>query len=132
MFLTSNQTLFFKYGALPSGIFKHPGTLKDEAFKRLKEDLEKNYASLVNAGKPILAEDGLDFVPFTMKMVDAELLASKKFQVEDICRVYRVPLHLVQNLDKATNNNIEHQSIEFVQYTLRPWLVRWEQEVNRK
>jgi len=121
---------FFKNGAMPSGIFKHPGFLKEDAYARLKTDLEKNYQSLVNAGKPILAEDGLDFVPFSMKLVDAELLSSKKFQIEEICRVYRVPLHLVQNLDKATNNNIEHQSLEFAMYTMLPHFKRWEECIN--
>lgn len=121
---------FYKNGAFPAGIFKHPGYLKDEAFKRLKDDLKDNYRQLINAGVPILAEDGLDYTPLQMKLVDAELLASKKFQIEDICRVYRVPMHLVQNLDKATNNNIEHQSLEFVMYTMLPWFKRWEECIN--
>lgn len=121
---------FFKNGALPSGIFKHPGFLKDEAYTRLKTDLEKNYQGLINAGKPILAEDGLEFVQLTMKLADAELLQSRKFQVEDVCRVYRVPLHLVQNLDKATFSNIEQQSLEFVMYTMLPWYKRWEECIN--
>jgi HK97 family phage portal protein len=121
---------FFKNGANASGIFKHPGFLKDEAYKRLKNDLQEQWQGLQNAGKPILAEDGLDFLPFQLKLVDAELLSSKKFQIEDICRVYRVPLHLVQNLDQATNNNIEHQSLEFVMYTMLPWFKRWEDCIN--
>jgi HK97 family phage portal protein len=121
---------FFKNGANASGIFKHPGFLKDEAYKRLKENLTEHWTGLQNAGKPILAEDGLDFVPFQLKLADAELLASKKFQVEDICRVYRVPLHLVQNLDKATFSNIEQQSLEFVMYTMLPWFKRWEECIN--
>jgi HK97 family phage portal protein len=121
---------FYKNGAFATGIFKKPGTLDDVAYKRLKDDLKENYQGLLNTGTPILAEDGLDFVPFQMKLVDAELLASKKFQVEDICRIYRVPLHLVQNLDKATNNNIEHQSLEFVMYTMLPWFKRWEENIN--
>lgn len=121
---------FFKNGALSTGIFKHPTFLKPEAYQRLKDDLTKNWQGLINAGRPILAEDGLDFAPLNMKMVDAELLASKRFQVEDICRIYRVPLHLVQNLERATNNNIEHQSLEFVMYTMLPWFKRWEESIN--
>jgi HK97 family phage portal protein len=121
---------FYKNGAMPSGIFKHPQTLKDQAYERLKKDLEKNYQSLLNAGKPILAEDGLDFVQLTIKPADAQLIECKRFQVEDICRFYRVPLHLVQNLDRATNNNIEHQSLEFVMYTMLPWFKRVEDCIN--
>lgn len=121
---------FFKNGALSTGLFKHPGVLKDEAYKRLKEDLTTSWQGLANAGKPIIAEDGMDFMPINMKMVDAELLASKRFQVEDICRIYRVPLHLVQNLERATFSNIEQQSLEFVTYTMLPWFKRWEDCIN--
>jgi HK97 family phage portal protein len=121
---------YFQNGAAPSGIFKHPGKLGDEAYKRLKADLEGNYRSMLSKGRPILAEDGLTYEPFQLNMVDSQLLESKKFQVEDICRMYRVPLHLVQNLDRATNNNIEHQSLEFVMYTMLPWFRRYESAIN--
>jgi len=121
---------FYKNGATPSGIFKHDGILKKEAYERLREQLQEECTGLAKAGKPILAENGLDFQPLSMKLVDAELLGSKKFQIEDICRFCRVPLHLVQNLDKATNNNIEHQSLEFAMYTMLPWAKRVEEAIN--
>lgn len=121
---------FYKNGVLSSGVFEHPSNLNDTAYARLKEDLKKNYTGLANSGTALLLEDGMTFKQLTMKLADAELLASKKFQIEDICRVYRVPLHLVQNLDKATNNNIEHQSLEFVMYTMLPWFKRWEDCIN--
>lgn len=121
---------YFQNGAAPSGIFKHPGKLKDDAYLRLKEDLKANYRSMLVKGTPILAEDGLDYIPFSLNMVDAQLLESKRFQVEDICRIYRVPLHLVQDLSRATNNNIEHQSLEFVMYTMLPWFRRFEAAIN--
>jgi len=117
---------FLEKGMFPSGIFKHTGHLKDEAYDRLKKDLEKKYHS----GEPILAEDGLDYLPFELKMVDAQFIESKKLQIEDVCRFCRVPLHLVQNLDKATNNNIEHQSLEFVMYTMLPHFKRAEECIN--
>lgn len=121
---------FYKNGAMPTGVFKHQKFLKDESFDRLAKEIAENWAGLTNAGKPMLLEDGLDFDQVHFKPIDAELLSSKKFQVEDICRIYRVPLHLVQNLDKATNNNIEHQSLEFVMYTMLPWFKRWESAIN--
>lgn len=121
---------FYRNGANASGVIRHPNVLKDEAFKRLKEDFAKNYQGLANTGKPIILEDGADFKELTIKPADAQLIENKKFQVEDICRVYRVPLHLVQNLDRATNNNIEHQSLEFVMYTMLPWFKRWEENIN--
>lgn len=121
---------YFENSAMPSGIFKSPGVLKDDAYKRLKEDLKTKYQNMSSKGEPILAEDGLDFTPFELKLVDAQIIESKKLQIEDICRFCRVPLHLVQNLDKATNNNIEHQSLEFVMYTMLPHFKRAEECIN--
>lgn len=121
---------FYKNGAIPSGVFEHPGVLDDDAYRRLKESLKKEYTGLKNIGAPMLLEDSLKFNQLTMKLADAELLSSKKFQIEDVCRLYRVPLHLVQNLDRATNNNIEHQSLEFVMYTMLPIFKRWEDCIN--
>jgi len=121
---------FYKNGANASGVFSFPNSLSDPAFQRLKEDLTKNYTGLANTGKPILLEEGGDFKQLTIKPADAQLIESKKFQIEDIARIYRVPLHLIQNLDRATNNNIEHQSLEFVMYTMLPWFKRWEENIN--
>lgn len=121
---------FFKNGAHASGAFTHPMALKEDAYRRLKADLAKNYTGLVNTGKPMLLEEGMKFEPFTIKPVDAELLGNKKFQTEDIARIYRVPLHLIQNLDKATFSNIEQQSLEFVMYTMLMWFKRWEENIN--
>ena len=121
---------FFNNGANASGAFTHPNSLSDIAFERLKADLTKNYTGLANTGKPMILEEGMDFKPFTIKPVDAELLGNKKFQIEDVARIYRVPLHLIQNLDKATFSNIEQQSLEFVMYTMLPWFKRWEENIN--
>jgi HK97 family phage portal protein len=121
---------FYENSATPSGIFKHPGFLKGEAYNRLKKELDSNYQGLANAGRPILAEDGLDFQQLTIKPIDAELLGSKAFQIEDICRFFRVQPHLVQHLAKSTNNNIEHQSLEFAMYTMLPHFKRAEQAIN--
>jgi HK97 family phage portal protein len=121
---------YFENMAAPSGIFKHPSTLKDQAYERLKKDLNERYQLMQNKGMPILAEDGLDFTPFEIKLIDAQMIESKKLQIEDICRFCRVPLHLVQNLDRATNNNIEHQSLEFVMYTMLPHFKRAEECIN--
>lgn len=121
---------FYKNGANASGVFSFPHALSEPAFQRLKKDLNKTYTGLVNTGKPILLEEGGDFKQLTIKPADAQLIESKKFQIEDIARIYRVPLHLIQNLDRATNNNIEHQSLEFVMYTMLPWFKRWEENMN--
>lgn len=121
---------FYKNGMTPSIALEYPGELSEQAFSRLKADLEKNYGGIVNTGKPFLAEGGAKVKELTIKPADAQLIESKKFQTEDIARIFRVPLHLIQNLDRATNNNIEHQSLEFVMYTMLPWFKRWEENIN--
>lgn len=121
---------FYRNGTNASGAFTHPGTLSDPAFERLKTDLTKNYSGLANTGKPLILEEGMDFKPFTINPADAQLIENKKFQTEDIARIYRVPLHLIQNLDRATFSNIEQQSLEFVMYTMLPWFKRWEENIN--
>lgn len=121
---------FYKNGAFPSGTFEHEKFLNETAYDRLKQDLKKNYQGLENTGTPMLLEDGLTYKPITIKPVDAQLLESKKFQIEDICRVFRVPLHMVQNLDSATYNNIEHLSLSFLMYTMLPHFKRAEMTIN--
>jgi len=121
---------FYKNGANPSGSFENPNELGEEAFNRLKKQLKENYTGLKNTGTPMLLEGGLKFNPHTINPIDAQLLESKSFQVEDICRIYRVPQHLVQLLGHSTNNNIEHQSLEFVMYTMLPIFKRFEENIN--
>jgi phage portal protein, HK97 family len=120
----------YRNGAFPSGAISFDGVFQKDAFNRFKEDFEKNYRGMRNTGKPIILENGGKFIPFVINPADAQLIENKKFQVEDIARIYRVPLHLIQNLDRATNNNIEHQSLEFVMYTMLPWFKRWEENIN--
>jgi HK97 family phage portal protein len=121
---------FYKNGALPSGALETEKSLGDTAYQRLKEDFEKSYTGLVNAGKPIILEDGTKYHSITINPVDAQLLESKYFQIEDIARIYRVPQHLINKLDRSTNNNIEHQGLEFIMYTMLPWFKRWEESQN--
>ena len=121
---------FYENGATPTGVFEIDNFLKDEAYNRLKKDLAERYTGLMNAGRPMLLEDGLKYKTLTINPIDAELLNSRKFQVEDICRFFRVQPHLVQHLEKSTNNNIEQQSLEFVMYTMLPHFKRVEENIN--
>lgn len=123
---------FFKNGTRISGVLKHPGNLSKDAATRLRESWQKTYGGKGNAGKVAVLEEGMDFTALTMPLADAQFIEQRKFQVNDICRIFRVPPHMVGDLDRATFSNIEQQGIEFVQYTLMPWLVRFEQEVRRK
>ena len=122
----------FKNGVRGSGVLEHPKELSEEAYKRLKASFAEQYASTKNTGKPILLEDGAKWTQMGISPEDAEILESRKFQLAEVARIFNVPLHMLAQLDRATNNNIEQQSLEFVIYTIRPWLVRWEQELERK
>lgn len=121
---------FYINRASTSGVFQYPNELSDEAFQRLKKGIRKNYAGLQNAGVPMILEGGGQFKEVTMKLTDAQFIESKRFRIEDVCRVFRIPLHLVQDLTRSTNNNIEHQSLEFIMYTMLPWFKRWEENLN--
>ena len=94
------------------------------------KEFARAFQGLANTGKPIILEGGAKYSQLTMKPADAQLIESKRFQVEDIARIYRVPLHLIQDLTRSTNNNIEHQSLEFVMYTMLPHFLRWEENIN--
>jgi HK97 family phage portal protein len=121
---------FYGNGAMPSGTFESPNPLSDTAYDRLKKDIKENYTGLKHAGIPMLLEEGMKWNQVTINPIDAQLLESKYFQIEDICRIYRVPQHLVNKLDRSTNNNIEHQSLEFVMYTMLPIYKRFESNIN--
>lgn len=132
--LTLNEygARMFANGVRPGGVLEHPGELTDDAYRRLKESFEAEYAGALNAGRTLLLEEGMKFSPLSFPPDDAQFLESRQFQIEEIARIFRVPLHKIGDLRHATFSNIEHQSIEFVTDTLRPWLVRWEQAINQK
>jgi len=121
---------FYKNAATPGGVLEHPGKLEDTAYERLKKSVEEAHAGMVNAGKPMILEGGMTWKSMSISPMDAQLVESKYFQIEDICRIYRVPQHLVNKLDRSTNNNIEHQGLEFVMYTMLPIFRRAEENIN--
>ena len=121
----------FKNGVTPSVWLESDGTLDYVAFERLKEQIDKNLAGFNNAGKPAFLEGGLKAKTLGMTNADAQFIESRKFQIEDICRWYGVPPHMLALLDRATFSNIEQQSIDFVQNTIRKWLVRLESTMKR-
>ena len=121
---------FYKNGALTSGVFEHPQTIGDQAYERLKRDLKKSYAGLKNIGTPMILESGMKWNPVSINPIDAQLLESKYFQIEDICRIYRVPQHMVNKLDRSTFSNIEEMALEFVMYCVLPICKRFEDNIN--
>ena len=120
---------FFSNGARPSGILTHPNTVKNP--KALRDSWDAAYGGSGNSGRVAVLEENMTFTPISMPNNEAQFLETRKFQVEEICRIYRVPPHMIGDLEHATFSNIEHQSIDFAVHCIRPWLVRIEQSVNR-
>ena len=120
---------FFSNGARPAGILTHPNTVKNP--KALRESWNNAYGGSSNANRVAILEEGMKFEPMSVPNNEAQFLETRKFQVDEICRIFRVPPHLVGDLEHATFSNIEHQSIDFAVHTIRPWLVRIEQSMNR-
>ncbi len=123
---------FYQNGTHMGIVLQHPKTLSETARQNLKKDLIEKYSGPGNAFRPLITEEGMTLNKLTMSMADAQFIESRKFQLGDIARWFGVPLHKIAELDRSTNNNIEHQSIEFVQDALLPWCRRCEQEVDVK
>lgn len=124
--------VFFKNGAHLGGYIKYPGVLTDEQYKRLGKSWNAAYGGVDKAGKTAIIEENGEFVQLGTDPEKAQMLASQKFNIEDVSRIFGVPMHLLSSLDRATFNNIEHLSQEFATYTLRHWVEQIEQEFNRK
>ena len=120
---------FFGNGANVGGVLQHPGALSDKAYGRLQHSMAEKYGGISNAMRMMILEEGLTYERVGIPPEDAQFLETRKFQVTDVARWYGIQPHLIADLDRSTNNNIEHQGIEFVVHTIRPWLVAWEQEI---
>lgn len=120
---------FFANGATPGGILEHPGTVKDPS--RVRDSWNAAFGGSGNANKVAVLEEGMKYTPISISPEQAQFLETRKFQIDEIARIFRVPPHMVGDLDKSSFNNIEQQSLEFVKYTLEPWIMRWEQSINR-
>lgn len=120
---------FFANGATPSGILEHPGVLKDPG--KVRDSWNVTFGGSGNANKVAVLEEGMKYTPISISPEQAQFLETRKFQIDEIARIFRVPPHMVGDLEKSSFSNIEQQSLEFVKYTLEPWIVRWEQSMFR-
>ncbi len=120
---------FFANGAQPGGVLEHPGTIKDP--QRVRESWQSTFGGSGNANKIAVLEEGMKYTPISISPEQAQFLETRKFQINEIARIFRVPPHMVGDLEKSSFSNIEQQSLEFVKYTLDPWLTRWEQSIYR-
>ena len=120
---------FYANGAAPSGVLEHPGVLKDPA--KVRDSWNAAFGGSSNSHKVAVLEEGLKYTPISISPNEAQFLETRKFQIDEIARIFRVPPHMVGDLEKSSFSNIEQQSLEFVKYTLDPWVVRWEQSLSR-
>lgn len=120
----------FSNGAVTSGVLRTEQSLTDAAYDRLKKDFEDSHLGLSNAHRPMILEMGLDWKSMALNAEDSQFLETRKFQLEEICRLFRVPMHMVQNTDRATFSNIENLGIGFINYSLVPYMTRIEQRIN--
>jgi HK97 family phage portal protein len=120
---------FFANGANPGGVLEHPGVLKDP--KKVRDSWNEVYRGTANAHKIAVLEEGMKYQQIGIPPEEAQFLETRKFQINEIARLYRIPPHMVGDLEKSSFSNIEQQSLEFVKYTLDPWVIRWEQAMQR-
>ncbi len=119
----------FANDARPSVVLEHPGILKDPA--KIRDSWNQIYRGSENAHKVAVLEEGMSVKTLSMPPEQAQFLETRKFQIEEICRIFRVPPHLVANLERATFSNIESQSISFIDNTIVPWVARFEQAMQK-
>ncbi len=120
---------FFANGATPGGVLEHPGTIKDP--RKVKESWNMAYQGSANSHRVAVLEEGMKYQPIGISPEQAQFLETRKFQINEIARIFRVPPHMLADLEKSSFSNIEQQSLEFVKYTLDPWIIRWEQTMCR-
>lgn len=117
---------FFSNGATPSGILEHPGTIKNP--EAMRESWSRGFSGN-NSHKVAILEEGMKYTPISISPNEAQFLETRKFQITEIARIFRIPPHMVGDLEKSSFSNIEQQSLEFVKYTLDPWVSSWEQTI---
>lgn len=129
--LDQYQSYFYANGVRTSGVLEHPGALTDETAKRISESFASAYSGASNSGKVVVLEEGMKFSTVSVSPKDAEFLAVRKFSVAEIARIFRVPPHMIGDLENATFSNIEHEGISFVVHSIRPTTVRLEQAIDK-
>jgi HK97 family phage portal protein len=121
---------FFGQGAKPAGVLQHPETLSDTGEQRLRQSWEELHTGLTNAHRIAILEEGMTYTQVGVPPEEAQFLETRKFQTAEVARWFKVPPHLIGDLERATFSNIEHQDLEFLKYTLLPWVRRIEHVVN--
>jgi HK97 family phage portal protein len=125
------QARFFANGATPSALFKMPAFMKPDQRKQMQENLQRLMGGLQHAHEAFVLEGGVEPVPMTMPLKDAQFLELRDASRSDIFGMFRIPPHMGGDLSNATFSNIEHQALEFVMHAVMPYLTRYEASINR-
>ncbi len=120
---------FFANGASPGGVLEHPGTIKDVT--KVRDSWQSQFGGSANSHRIAILEEGLTYRPISISPSDSQFLETRKFQINEIARIFRIPPHMLADLEKSSFSNIEQQSLEFVKFTMAPWIARWEQSIQR-
>lgn len=123
---------FFKYGAVNSGFLKIPGMLNLEAKEKIRDEWEKANTGIDNAQRVAILDAGLEFQSVSMPLKDAQFVEAMRFDRAEIANIYDIPLHMVNELDRATYSNIEQENLSFLQNTINPSLVQYQEEFANK
>lgn len=123
---------FFSKGGNVESVFEYPSALNEKQYSRLKSEINMKVAGMDNAHAPLLLEGGMKYQRINIPLEDAQFIQTRKYQRSEIAAIFGVPPHMVGDLDKATYNNTELMGIEYVTYTLMPWLVKIQAEFARK
>ncbi len=123
---------FFGNGATPRGAIVHPERLKKEAREQYRREWDEIHGGPTNSGKVAILHGGITYQQLGMSHEDAQFIESRQFSVTEMSRWYRLPPHFLGDLTHATFSNIEHQSLDFVKYSMLPWLKRWESSLSKK
>ncbi len=115
--------------AKPSGVLQTDQKLSPEAAKRLSEDWKNLNSGLYNAGKTAILEQGLKWQPLAMTSQDMEFIASRQFQLAEIARIYRVPLHMLGVMERMSGNTVTQLAQDYLNNSLSTWIEMWEQRV---
>lgn len=118
---------FFTNGARPAAVLEHPASLSEPAQERLRKNWDKIHQGLENSHRIAILEEGMSLKEFSIDPEKSQTIETRKFQVEEIARIFNMPVHMLKDLSRSTNNNIEFQGQEYVTYTLTPWLTKFEQ-----
>jgi HK97 family phage portal protein len=122
---------FFDNDARPGIVLEHPASLSDKAYKNLKESWEEDHKGVSKSHRMRILEEGMKIHEVGIPPEDAQFLETRKFQKSEIASIFRVPPHMIADLDKASFSNIEHQGIEFVKYSILPWAKRYEESIYK-